>query len=186
MWTQYTREKPAKPGWTIATMAVALAATIGLAQMQVSANKPVEWKATLAIKADTWPIAFQLPNVLDWSKQPTNESTPPNEITYIGKEGDDLVCRVSFFCGDMNDKGLEQHLVDILDEPPVDSFSIKIAKEKGVAMMFPAGSGNGHIVWCRADRVDRTIMSVVIESRKSKSFTLKLADWICEAARAVE
>ena len=31
MWTQYTREKSAKPGWTIATVALAFLATVALA-----------------------------------------------------------------------------------------------------------------------------------------------------------
>lgn len=188
MWTQYTREKPAKPGWTIATMAIALAATIGLAQLQVSANKPVEWKASLAVKADEWPIAFQLPDTLNWTRQfaSDNPNASPNEITYIGKEGDDMVCRISFFCGNTNDKALDQHLSDLTDETLIDSFSVKIAKEKGMAMLFPNDSESGYLVWCRAERIDRTIMSVVIESRKSRTYTLKLADWICEAAKVVK
>ncbi|HPF40512.1 MAG TPA: hypothetical protein P5081_09905 [Phycisphaerae bacterium] len=187
MWTQYTREKPARPGWTIATMAIALAATIGLAQLQVSAHKPVTWKAAVNVKTDSCPITFQLPDVLKWSKQSSglldNLISGDSEIVYVASEDGDPVCRVNFFCGPSTILAAQMHLKDVGEEP-AEAYSVTIAGEKGVAMVFPKTMDDRNVVWCHSERIDETLMSFVVVTKKNTTFALKLAHWICESAQA--
>ena len=184
MWTQHTREKPAKPGWTIATMAIALVATIALAQLQVSMNAPVEWSESMTVRSDAWPIVFKLPNALDWSPVSTaaTEDSDPNEVAFMGRRDGKDVCRISFYHGP--DFGILQHHKKIADDEPLAEYAVSIADDEGKATLYLRPSGDRHDIWCRADRLDGSMTSILIQSRKSERFALELAEWICRSAKA--
>ncbi len=63
MWTEYSREKPARPRWTLVTMGLAFIATvIGAKVMVDSGGSAVSgWQ-----ELDGWPIVFELPADYRW------------------------------------------------------------------------------------------------------------------------
>lgn len=73
MWTAYTRETPARPGWALATMAMALAATLALAQMQVSRHRLIDLSLGEPIIHPNWPVRYALPAACTWERVDSNQ-----------------------------------------------------------------------------------------------------------------
>lgn len=187
MWTQHSREKPAKPGWTIATMAIALSVTIALAQMQVSSRAPVQWKAATKVRLEDCPIVFSLPDVLQWTRTSdgSNPTESPIETTYTGSRDNEIVGRISFFHGSKTNRIIASHLDGIrsIDRSPTE-YPITIAEENGSLIAFSRQSGTRHFAWCFVDRLDGSATSIFIETDESKRFAIKMADWICRSAQS--
>lgn len=182
MWTQYTREKPAHPGWTIATMAVALAVTIGLAQMQVAARQPETWDAAMTIDAPEWPLTFKLPANLTWKAAPS-ESTSEGERIYVGSRNGEHVCRVSFYIGPQEAPAINAVYEKLPEDAGTfDQHLIKIAGEEGFIAVISPPTGSRYYAWCLADQLDGKRISIFIETKLKPPFALQLADWLGESA----
>jgi|GEM_PF-2745680 len=66
MWKAYTREKPARPGWAVACMALAFVGTLALAQMQIADATVPDWKTERTVELEDWSIALNLPAGFNW------------------------------------------------------------------------------------------------------------------------
>ena len=182
MWTQYTREKPAKSGWTIFTMAIALAATVGLAQLQVSARQPVKWNVAETIRNGAWPISVKLPDAVKWSPsgQRGASATNPGEIIYLGEKDGDTVCRISVYCGDPETDAHKSQLRELFGNQTVGRYAIEIAQEGGAMILLTDDTGSQTWALCNVDRLDGSTVSILIRSKLKSPFVVRLASWICE------
>ena len=72
MWKAYTREKPARRGWALAAMIVALMGTLALAQWQIGLSGLPDWKPDRTVDSDNWPISFDLPTGFGWEGSRTD------------------------------------------------------------------------------------------------------------------
>ncbi len=68
MWTQYSREKAAKPGAALIAMIIAFGATVGLAQWTIGHRSIQD-----VISPPGWPIKFTLPKSHRWIELPSRE-----------------------------------------------------------------------------------------------------------------
>lgn len=185
MWTQYTREKPAHPGWTIATMAIALVGTLAIAQLQVLAWQPESWEPAMTVKSESWPVTFKLPGNLDWSRTPEIDRLveSSNEVVFLGKKGGGVLCRVSFFVGPENDPAIADRVNEIpLGRQTIKRFSVNIAGEDGDIYTYSSDSGARHHALCVAKQLDGKMISVFVETKEKPPFALKVADWIAASA----
>ena len=67
MWKEYTREKPARRGWTLAMMGLAFVGTIGLAKILTDERAPAVLDLTQRQSLPRWPLSFKLPDDFRWT-----------------------------------------------------------------------------------------------------------------------
>lgn len=164
-------------------MAVALAATIGLAQMQVMSHRPETWAPARSVRLDPWPLSFKLPDILEWNKSLGDiTDASDNEISFLGAKDGKHVCRVSFFVGRENPEFTDEITDKVSGESLVDRYEISIAGEDGMVLVLAPDTGSRSYAWCHAKQLDGTIISIFIETKQGFHFANRLAEWICDAA----
>lgn len=89
MWTAYTREKPARQGWTLLAMACAFAGSLVLAQ-QIVKHRAGARSSLMGVQSmPDWPIEFELPRDVDWiSAEPSSrrnrDGSGSEVVKYMG------------------------------------------------------------------------------------------------------
>lgn len=66
MWTAYTRETPARQGWTLVAMAAAFAGSLVLAHQLVKHRTQARSRLSGVQFLPNWPIEFELPRDIAW------------------------------------------------------------------------------------------------------------------------
>lgn len=95
MWTQYSREQPARRGRTLATLSLAFIGTVVVAYVMVE-------RRTLSGRQCPagWPIAFTLPDAYDWHflpdarRQRAARTGSSGIVTYVGQRDPRVTCNV--------------------------------------------------------------------------------------------
>jgi len=204
MWTSYTRETPAKPGWTIATMAVALAATIAVAQWQVTSHTPGHWKEAFRHQEPGWPITFALPDAVDqWRFSavvadkasdllrrlfgPSQEGAATESIAFHGyqRQHPTTLLVIGY--------GLGKHPIDVdllrrdfnLGDPN-SSEPLEAGGTSGrIETYIEARNGLPSALFYGHDASDTPIF-IFVNSANSSQFTVAVTQWICESIRRAE
>lgn len=182
MWKQYTRETPARPGWAVAGMVLAFAATLGLAQWTIGHRQ-----LSLRQELKGWPIAFTLPASLNWSQAKGREAyhyiKGTYEATYIGHHSELGHCLFIVVCEPEAEPAgfaeiLRRHARVLTGE----SEPIRVGPLEGM-LTRAVGDHDQRMVYVEATSPDRLEMNLFV-----------IADWreadlkkvIREAAESIE
>ncbi|MFQ5412067.1 MAG: hypothetical protein ACE5EC_07205 [Phycisphaerae bacterium] len=181
MWTQVSREKPARRGWTLGMMCLAFIGTISLAYVVVD-------RRVLSGRQSPpgWPIAFTLPDAYRWSRMPESSADPRGSsdsshlVSLIGNSPAHGLCTLMIGYG-TGTQGTEIVRAaggfGILDRL-LSSREFRVGLLSGRMVVREDGSGETRI-YIRGRVADTKDIEVLFTSEASASRALSIAESLC-------
>lgn len=198
MWTTYTRETPAKPAWTIATMAIAFLVTVAAAQWLVSSHRPGAWEEAMRADLPEWPFTFALPKAVDewkrsvdsgdavnWLRRYLSVGGPPyRKVSYHGFDHQQLSTFVHVGCaesgGEFDLRAIKKSL-GFADGGR--QRSITMGGVDGVMESSRDAETDLPAIFCHAKLPGGETVVLFVTTNQSRLFAEAVAKWICESMR---
>jgi len=152
MWKEVTREKPARRGWTVTTLALAFLGTVGLAKIMVDVRANDDEIISGRQSPADWPISFVLPAHHRWRAwgAPFDEvfaaSSGGDVMSFLGRDpsGDQGVLLITYKAMSPGTP-LEEVAWEMFEEPVETSEEIEIGPMTGRMIVKFSRSDGAHV-----------------------------------------